>query len=62
MKMTSTAVTSACIGVAVGTAAYMLSGGGSKRMRNKTRRLRKNTGRALRQAGDFLGSMGAMVR
>ena len=64
MNVKNTAVTSACIGMAVGAAAYMLSGSSSnaKKWNNKTRRLRKNTGKALRQAGDFINSVSYMVK
>ena len=58
----NTAVTSACIGMAVGAAAYMLSGNSSRKLKSKTRKLRKNTGKALRQAGDFISSVSYMVK
>jgi len=49
--------------MAVGAAAYMLSGGSSsKKFKSKTKRLRKNTGKALRQAGDFINNMSNMVQ
>ena len=56
----TTAITTACIGAAVG-AAYMLSGN-NKKFKSKTKRLRKNTGKALRQAGGFINSVGDMVK
>lgn len=60
MTRKATAVTTACIGMAVG-AAYMMSGN-SKKFKSKTKRLRKNTGKALRQAGDFINSVSYMVK
>ena len=63
MSKRTTMVTSAAfVGMAVGAAAYMLSGGNaSKKFKSKTKRLRKNTGKALRQAGDFINSVSHMV-
>ena len=63
MNKRATMVTSAAfVGMAAGAAAYMLTSGKSaKRLRNKTKRLRKNTGKALRQAGDFINSVSYMV-
>jgi len=61
MNRKSTAVTTACIGMAVGAAAYMISGN-NKKFRSSTKRLRKNTGKALRQAGDFISSVSYMVK
>jgi len=60
MNRKSAALTSACIGMAVGTCAYMLSGSGGK-IKRKTRKLRKNTCKALRQAGDFISGVSDMV-
>ena len=64
MNRRSSAVTSAAfVGMAVGAAAYMLtSGSNSRKLKNKTKRLRKNTGKALRQAGDFINNVGNMVQ
>ena len=63
MNRRGSVVTSAAVvGVAVGAAAYMLSGGSSgKKLKNKTKRLRKNTGKALRQAGDFINNVSNMM-
>ena len=63
MSRRTTMVTSAAfVGMAVGAAAYMISGGSAgKKLKNRTKRLRKNTGKALRQAGDFINSVSHMV-
>ena len=61
MNRISPAVTTACIGMAVGAAAYMISSS-NKKFRSSTKRLRKNTGKALRQAGDFISSVSYMVK
>ena len=63
MNRRRSAVTSAAfVGMAVGAAAYMLSSRNiSKKLKSKTKRLRKNTGKALRQAGDFINNVGHMV-
>ena len=59
-RRTSTALTTACVGMAVGAAAYMMSGG--KGARSKTKQIRRNTGKALRQLGDFIGDISYMVK
>jgi len=46
--------------MAVGAAAYMASG--NKAMRGKAKQLRRNTGKALRQVGDFIGSVSYMIK
>jgi len=62
MKRSSMVTSAALVGMAVGTAAYMLSGNSNTRkLKNKTKRLRKNTGKALRQAGDFINNVSNMV-
>ena len=62
-KRGSVVTSAAVVGMAVGAAAYMLSGGSSsKKFKSKTKRLRKNTGKALRQAGDFINNMSNMVQ
>ena len=60
-KKASGAITTACIGMAVGAAAYMMTGNG-KGMKGKTKQLRKNTGKALRQVGDFIGNVSYMIK
>ena len=61
MRKSSAVKSAAFVGMAVGAAAYMLSGGSNKKLKSKTRRLRKNTGKALRQAGDFINNVSNMV-
>ena len=53
------AITTACMGVAVGAAAYMMSGNNTK---SRTKKLRKSTGRALRQVGDFIDNVSYMMK
>jgi hypothetical protein len=60
-KTTSAIVTTACLGVAAGAAAYMMNGD-SRAMRNRTRRLKRTTGRALRQVGEFIGNVSYMIK
>lgn len=60
-KTTSAIVTTACVGMAMGAAAYMMNGN-SRAMKARTRRIKKSTGRALRQAGEFIGSVSHMMR
>jgi len=62
MNGKNTAITSAAIGVAVGAAAYMLSGTGGKKLGRKTRKLRKTAGKTLRQASDFISGMSYIVK
>ena len=59
-KTTSTIITSACVGMAAGAAAYMMSGSGSAHV--NTRKLKRSTGRALRQVGEFIGNVSYMIR
>lgn len=56
----TTACTTACVGAAVGAAAYMLSGG--KAANAKAKKLKKSTGRALRQVGDFIDNVSYMMK
>lgn len=58
-KRAATMVTTACVGMAVGTAAYMMSGTNTK---TRTKKLRKTTGRALRQVGDFIDNVSYMMK
>ena len=61
MNRTATKIiTTACVGAAVGTAAYMMSG--NRAMQSKTKRIKKSTGRALRQVGDLIESVSYMMR
>ncbi|GHU79615.1 hypothetical protein FACS1894191_2820 [Clostridia bacterium] len=59
-RSTSALVTTACVGVAMGTAAYMMSG--NHAARGRARRIRKTTGKAIRQVGEIIGSVSAMMR
>lgn len=59
-KRTSTAITTACVGMAVGTAAYMMSG--NKKVKSKSKQFRKSTGKALRQVGDFIDNVSYMMK
>ena len=45
----SAIVTTACLGMAVGTAAYVMSG-----RRSRARRMKRATERAIRQAGEII--------
>jgi hypothetical protein len=60
-RKTSAAITTACIGMAVGTAAYMASGGG-RSAKERTRQIKRTTGKALRQVGDFIDNLSYMMR
>lgn len=59
-RRTSTAITTACVGAALGTAAYMMSG--NRATMSKTRKLKKSTGKALRQVGDFIDNVSYMMK
>lgn len=59
-RRTGTMITTACVGMAVGTAAYMLSG--NKAAASKAKKLKKSTGKALRQVGDFIDNVSYMMR
>lgn len=59
-RATSTIVTTACVGMAVGTAAYMMSG--NRTSRNNTRKLKRSTGKALRQVGEFIENVSCMIK
>ena len=60
-KIASKIITTACVGAAVGTAAYMMSSG-NHAMHSKARKIKKSTGRALRQVGDLIESVSYMMR
>lgn len=61
MSHKSTAViTTACVGLAATTAAYLMTE--NKSMRHRTKGLRKNTGKALRQMGDFIENVSYMMK
>ncbi len=57
---TSAAITTACVGMAVGGAAYMLAGKDKNQIRVK--KLKKSTGKALRQVGGFIENVSDMLR
>lgn len=60
-RKSSTAMVTTAIGMAAvaGTAAYMMSG--NKDIRRKTKRLRRNTGKALRQVGGYIENISNMM-
>ena len=63
MRRSSIVTSAAFVGMAAGAAAYMLSGGKSgRKLKSRTKRLRRNTGKALRQAGDFINNVSNMVQ
>lgn len=57
-RTTSTAITTACVSAAVGAAAYMMTGN----RKAKTKKLRKSTGKALRQVGDLIDNVSYMMK
>lgn len=59
-RSTGAAITTACISAAVGTAAYMAVNHRGSSARAK--KLKKTTGRALRQVGDFIDNVSYMMR
>lgn len=59
-KKTTAAITTACVGMAAATAAYMMTD--NRTMKKRTKNLRKNTGKALRQVGDFIGNVSYMMK
>ncbi len=61
-KSTSAAITTACVGLAVGGCAYMLAGNNGKAAAVRAKKLKRTTGRALRQVGDFLGGVSDVMR
>jgi len=59
-RRTNAAITTACIGMAVGAAAYMASSG--KAGKARTKKIKKSTGKALRQVGEFIDNISYMVK
>lgn len=59
-RRTGAVITTACVGMAAGTAAYMLSG--NKAAKSNVKKIKKSTGRALRQVGDFIDSVSYMMK
>jgi len=60
-RRTTAAITTACVTMAAGTAAYMMAGN-SRKSRNRGKQLKKNTGKALRQVGSFIDNMSYMMK
>jgi hypothetical protein len=60
-KSTATTITT-CLGIAAAGAALMMSNSGSADLRHKTKRLRRSTGRALRQVGSFIENASYMMK
>lgn len=54
---TTAMITTAAVGMAVGTAAYMLAGN-----KTRTKQIKKSTGKALRQVGSFIDNVSYMIR
>lgn len=60
MTRKATAVlTTACVGMAVG-AAYVMND--SRSVKKRTKMIKKSTGKALRQVGDFIDNVSYMMR
>ncbi len=59
-RRTTATIGTVCAGMAVGAAAYMMSG--NKNVRAKSKKLRRQAGRTLRQVGEIIGSAGTMIR
>lgn len=60
-KRTTATITTAAIGMAAATAAYMMTGKGHSSNKH-VKKLKKNTGKALRQVGDFIDNVSYMMR
>lgn len=61
-KRTSTALTTAAIGVAAGAAAYMMTSGQSRSNRRRSKSFKRNANRAINQVGEFIDSVSSMMR
>lgn len=62
-KRTSAAITGACLGIAAGSAAYMMRGTGkSTDMKRRKKLLKRGTGKALRQVSNFIDSVSYMMK
>lgn len=59
-RKASAAITTACVGMAMGTAAYMMAN--NKGSSARAKKLKKSTGRALRQVGDFIDNVSYMMK
>ncbi len=58
-RTTSTALTGLAVTMAVGTAAYMMSG---KNMKSQRKALKKNAGKAIRTVGNFIDNVSYMMK
>lgn len=59
-RRATAAITTACVSMAVGTAAYMMTS--NKAMKSRGKKIKKTTGKALRQMGDFIENVSYMMR
>ena len=59
-RKTSAAITTACVGMAVGTAAYMMAN--NKNMKHRSKQFKKTTGRALQHMGNFIDNVSYMIK
>lgn len=60
MNRRTAMMTTACVGLAATTAAYMLSD--NKSARKRSRAIKKTTGKAIRQVGDFIDNISYMMK
>lgn len=61
LRSNTAAITTAMVGMGMAaTAAYMMSGSGKSKKRSKM--IKKTTGAALRQVGDFIDNVSYMMR
>lgn len=58
-KRTTATLTTACIGMAACTAAYMMTSG--KQANKHVKKIKRNTGKALRQMGNFIDNVSYMM-
>ena len=59
-KKTTAAITTACVSMAVGATAYMMTN--NKTAKSRTKQMRKTTGKAIRQVGDFIDNVSYMIK
>ena len=60
-RKTTAAITTAAVGVAMGTAAYMMTTNG-KSSQKRVRKIKKTAGAAIRQVGDFIDNVSYMMK
>lgn len=60
-RRASAAITTACVGMAVGAAAYMMSSN-NKSAKTRARKIKKSAGAAIRQVGDFIDNVSYMMK